>query len=72
VCRCAPVKDALELRTRRRAHRVPAAVVAAGVVAIFLVVVSLAMASGHWASDTPDSLFYELIPNAGRFSHPGR
>jgi polyferredoxin len=67
-----PVKDALELRTPRRGHRVPAAVVAAGVLTIFFAVVGLAKASNHWAGDTPDSLFHELIPNAGRFSHPGR
>lgn len=67
-----PVKDALELRTRRRGRRVPAACVAGGVVLIFLTVVGLAKASGHWEGTTPESLLFELIPNAAGFSHPGR
>lgn len=67
-----PVKDALELRTRRRGRRVSAAMVATGVVTTVLVVVGFAKASGHWAGDTPESLFHELIPNAERLTHPGR
>lgn len=67
-----PVKDALELRTRRRGRRVPAAVVAAGVVTIFLAVVGLAKASGHWTGETSESRFFDLIPNAAHFTHPGR
>jgi hypothetical protein len=35
-------------------------------------VVGVAKASSHWAGEAPESLFHELIPNTGRFTHPVR
>jgi hypothetical protein len=79
------VKDALDMRllpltlseaTRRRqraeskGRRVPAGVIAAGVVAIFLMVVGYAKATGSWEGRVPEHVFFELIPNAARYAHP--
>ena len=44
--------------------------VAAGVVVIFLVVVGVAKATGHWDTIVPDELLFRLIPNASQFGHP--
>ena len=65
-----PVKDALEMRTSVRRRRVPAAAIAWGVSAMFLVVVGYAKVSGHWNGSVPEELFFELIPNAAAYAHP--
>lgn len=44
--------------------------VAAGVAGIFLLVVGVAMVSGHWHTVVPDEVLFRLIPNASRFGHP--
>ena len=67
-----PVKDALELRTLARRRRVPAPAIAAGVAVIFFGVVGFANVSGHWNGSVPEDLFFQLIPNAASYSHPGR
>jgi polyferredoxin len=65
-----PVKDALEMRTVGRRRRVPAPVIAASVVIVFLVVVGLAKTSGHWERPIPEHMFFRLIPQASAFAHP--
>ncbi len=46
--------------------------VAVGTVAIFLALVGYARLSGHWMTSLPDATYFELIPNAEVFGHPGR
>jgi polyferredoxin len=65
-----PVKEALEMRTLRRKRRVPAPAVALGVILVFLSVVGGAKLLGAWNGAVPEHIFFELIPNAARFSHP--
>ncbi len=65
-----PVKDALEMRTVRRRRRIGAPAIAIGVALLFLMVVGYAKTSGHWKGNTPEALFFELIPKAASLSHP--
>ena len=65
-----PVKDALEMRTLVSRRRVTASQIAIGVAATFLIVVGYARLSGHWHGNTPEHVFFQLIPNAASFSHP--
>jgi polyferredoxin len=65
-----PVKDALEMRTLVRRRRVPAGVIAAGVAAIFLLVVGYAKTTGAWNGRVPEHVFFDLIPRAASFAHP--
>lgn len=41
-----------------------------GVAAIFVGVVGYARIAGHWHGNTPEHLFFQLIPNASTFTHP--
>lgn len=65
-----PVEDALDMRTLVRRRRVPAGLIAAGIAAIFLIVVGYAKATGSWEGRVPEHVFFELIPNAASFAHP--
>ena len=65
-----PVKDALEMRTLVSRRRVTAPRIAIGVAAILFGVIGYARAAGHWHGNTPEHLFFQLIPNASTFSHP--
>jgi polyferredoxin len=65
-----PVKDALEMRTVVGRRRLPAMTIAAGVAAVFLLIVGYAKTAGHWESKLPEHVFFELIPNADSFAHP--
>lgn len=51
-------------------RRLTAPQIAAGVAAIFLVIVGCAKASGHWSGNVSEEVFFHLIPNAASFSHP--
>ncbi len=64
-----PVKDTLQMSLTRK-KRVPEWMVAASLVAIFLLMVGLAKWTGHWNSPVSDDLYYKLIPQADLFSHP--
>lgn len=65
-----PVDGALEMRTLARRRKIPAMHVAVGVLAVFLIVVGVARATGHWRSDVPESIFFDLIPHADELAHP--
>ena len=65
-----PVKDALEMRTLHRRRRFNAVYIASGVLAIFLMAVTVARVTGHWHSNVTESIFFELIPNVSQLSHP--
>jgi polyferredoxin len=64
-----PVKDTLQMSFTSK-KRVPEWMVAASLVAIFLLMVGWAKWTGHWNSPIPDDLYYKLIPQADLFSHP--
>lgn len=65
-----PVKDALEMRTLVARRRVTAPRIAIGVAAILFLVIGYARVAGHWHGNTPEQLFFQLVPNASAFSHP--
>jgi polyferredoxin len=65
-----PVRGALDLAVTRR-RRVPLSVTAAGIAAIFVALVALAHATGHWDTSLPAQLYFALVPKASTFGHPG-
>jgi polyferredoxin len=52
------------------AKRVPAWVVAAGLVTLFAGVYVYAQATGHWHTELPARVYFDLIPHANEFAHP--
>lgn len=56
-----PVEDALAVSAARR--RVPAWVIAAGIAAIFLGLVGLAMLTGHWRTPVDPAVYSALLRN---------
>ena len=68
VAEC-PAEGALRMAAPRR-MRAPAWVIAAGVAAIFLGVCGAAQWGGHWRTDLPSRVYFELIPHANEFTHP--
>lgn len=64
-----PVEGALQMSLPRR-KRLPAWVMAAGVVAIFLIVTGSAMVAGYWHTGIPRDVYMQLIPHADEFAHP--
>jgi len=64
-----PVDQALELKVGSRRTLSPL-VVAVGVAVIFLGAYAAARATGHWSTEVPDSMLFELVPRADSFSHP--
>ncbi len=66
-----PAAGALDLRIGLRRKRVLQPwMVAAGISTVFLAIVGYAMLAGHWHTELPDALLFELIPRAGQFAHP--
>ncbi len=63
-----PAEGALQMSAPRRA-RVPAWALAAGVCLLFLGVTGYARWTGHWRTDLPSRVYFELIPQARDFSH---
>jgi polyferredoxin len=68
VAEC-PAAGALFLAAPRR-RKTPAWVVAAGTAALFLAVCGYARWTGHWHSDVPERVYFELVPHANEFGHP--
>jgi polyferredoxin len=64
-----PAEGALLLAAPRRS-RVPAWVVSAGTVGLFLGMVLYARLSGHWWTELPEHVYSALIPHANEFTHP--
>ena len=64
-----PAAGALFLSTPRRLKRVPAWAVAAGIAALFLGICGYARWTGHWQTDIPSNVYFELIPHASEFAH---
>ncbi len=64
-----PAEGALYLSAPRR-KRVPAWSVAAGVTALFLGAYLYGVSTGHWSTNLPEQLYFQLIPHADEFAHP--
>lgn len=65
-----PVADTLHMTFTPTKRPVPAWLMAAGVAIVFLGVVGVAKANGHWDTPVPDWLYTDLIPKAHELSHP--
>jgi polyferredoxin len=65
-----PARGALDLAVTRT-RRIPLAATAGGIALIFLALVGLAQATGHWHTSLPDSVYFALIPKVNSFGHPG-
>ncbi len=51
-------------------RRVPAWVIAAGIALVFLGITGWARATGHWDSDVPRQVYFQLVPSAQELTHP--
>ncbi len=65
-----PARGALDLTAPRR-RPVPGWAVAVGIAVVFFGLVGFARLSGHWHTNLPAHTYFELIPNADQFGHPG-
>jgi polyferredoxin len=65
-----PAEGALAMSFIPTKRAVPAWVIGAGAVGLFLCAVTLAKATGHWTSPVANETYRELIPHAQEFSHP--
>jgi polyferredoxin len=68
VAEC-PAAGALFLSAPRR-RKVPAWTVAAGALGLVLTVYAVGLWTGHWHSDLPERVYFELIPHSNEFGHP--
>jgi polyferredoxin len=66
-----PVRDALDLTVPRRQQPIPGWVVAAGIAILFFGIVAYAQLSHHWQTPVPARTYFELIPDADSYGHPG-
>jgi polyferredoxin len=64
-----PAEGALKIAAPLK-KPVPAWVIAAGVVVMFLGVVSYAKLTNHWDTNVPARVYLELVPKAQEFTHP--
>jgi polyferredoxin len=64
-----PAAGALAMAAPGR-RRVPAWAIAAAVAGLFLGICGYARWSGHWRTDVPSQVYFELIPQANEFTHP--
>lgn len=65
-----PAEGALAMALTPTRRPVPAWVIGAGAVGIFLTFVLAAKLTGHWDSPVSNDVYRELIPHAREFSHP--
>jgi polyferredoxin len=64
-----PAEGALMLAAPGR-RRIPPWALAAGIAAVFLGVVAAARLTGHWETELPTELLFQLVPRASELSHP--
>jgi len=64
-----PVDRALFLSGPRR-KRVPAWAIATGITVLFAGAYFYGLASGHWNTELPDAVYFQLVPHANEFGHP--
>lgn len=65
-----PAKDALAMTFVAPRRRVPAWAMAAGIAVVFLGIAGWARVTGHWNSDIPQHVYFELVPRAQELTHP--
>jgi len=63
-----PAAGALDLKAGRRT--VTARAVAWGLGSVLAGMIGAAMVTGHWHSNIPERLYFDLIPKASSFDHP--
>lgn len=66
-----PPRRATTAQERWRRRAVSPLAVAGIVACIFLGFVLYARASGHWQTDLPRGIYFELVPHANEATHPG-
>jgi polyferredoxin len=64
-----PAKDALVIAAPGR-RALPAWSLAAGLAILFFGLVGYAKLSGHWQTDLPAQVYFELVPHASEAQHP--
>jgi polyferredoxin len=64
-----PAAGALFLSTPLRHRSVPPWLVAAGIALLFVGISGYARWTGHWNSNLPRQIYFELIPHANEFQH---
>jgi polyferredoxin len=64
-----PVADALQM-SAPRGKRVPAWALSAGTALLFLGIAGYARWTGHWHTDLPARVYFDLVPRANQFQHP--
>ena len=64
-----PAADALWMSAPRQ-KRIPAWAIAAGTALLFLGITGYARWSGHWHTDLPSRVYFDLVPRANEFTHP--
>ena len=64
-----PAAGALWMAAPRQ-RRVPAWALAAALAILFLGITGYAQFAGHWRTDLPARVYFELIPQASEFTHP--
>ncbi|MGC8549653.1 MAG: 4Fe-4S binding protein [Acidobacteriaceae bacterium] len=64
----APAKDA-DVAKRWKGRVVGPAATAAAVVILFVGIVAIAKATGHWQTEFPRAMYMELVTHANQFSH---
>jgi polyferredoxin len=64
-----PAEGALFLSTPVRKARVPVWVVGIGIAALFFGICGYARWTGHWQTNIPSPVYFDLIPRAGEFQH---
>jgi polyferredoxin len=64
-----PVKNTLELKTVYKNKKVSKKLVAAGVVAIYFIILAVGMISGNWKNDIPKEKYLELYKQKSSISH---
>jgi polyferredoxin len=64
-----PAEGALRLSIGRK-RTVPAWSLAAGILTVFLVIVGYAKWSGHWQSNIPQQVYFDLVPRSSELAHP--
>jgi polyferredoxin len=53
-----------------RTRRVPAWAMATGIAVVFLGIVACAQWTGHWRTNLPERVYFDLVPRASEFAHP--
>ena len=64
-----PAEGALWMSAGRR-RRIPAWAMAVGIAVLFFGIVSYARWAGHWQTDIPSQVYFDLVPRANEFAHP--